>query len=496
MPQIDTQIYKSIRRLYVIEGMSIRGIARRLNINRRTVRKYCMGEVDPDTRKEYQIINSSFRDILEKNIIEIIETNKNSPKKQSLNAKIIYQMLVKMGYCVGESTIRKYIRELRIKKPEVFIPLEFAPGEAMEFDWGDSSAYINEIKARVSLFCAVLPYSFGIFCAVFPDKTNSSFYAGNIMAFEYFGGVPLRCIYDNLRSAVLNDWGKNAIKQEKFKKLEAHYAFDGILCNKAKGNEKGSVENLVSIVRQIALTPMPRVKDYEELQEHITQKCTEYCMNHKIKNKEYSIKEMLEEEKKHLLPLPLSPLDPSPEVKALVHPDLTVRSEGIKYSVPKAFIGLTVTLKVSPFKVDIYFQGSLIYSHKKAFRKGDHQYVTEHYLDILDRKPRAINNAAPIIKGQMPDELSEFLRICKSKDKNHQLVNIFLLGKKISRETLFWAVRQANSTGAPSYDLVCFYLEIQESKNVTKFDSDIKVDSVDFGKYDELIEGREKYNEK
>jgi transposase len=237
MPKIDTHIYKMIRRMYAVEGMSIRGIARQLDINRRTVRKYCMGEVDPDKRKEYQIINSSYRDILEKNIIEIIEKNKNSPKKQSLNAKIIYQMLMKMGYGVGESTIRKYIRELRVKKPEVFIPLEFAPGEAMEFDWGDACAYIDKLKTKISLFCAVLPYSFGVFCAAFPDKTNSSFYAGNIMAFEYFGGVPLRCIYDNLRSAVLSDWGKNAIKQEKFKKLEAHYAFDGILCNKSKGND-------------------------------------------------------------------------------------------------------------------------------------------------------------------------------------------------------------------------------------------------------------------
>ncbi len=190
MPKIDTKIYRSIRRLYAVEGISIREIAKRLDINRRTVRKYCMGEVDLDARKEYQTVNSPLRDTLEKNIIEIIEKNKNAPKKQSLNAKIIYQMLVKMGYSVGESTIRKYIRELRIKKPEVFIPLEFAPGEAMEFDWGDASVYINEIKTKVSLFCAVLPYSYGIFCAVFPDKTNSSFYTGNVMAFEFFQGGP------------------------------------------------------------------------------------------------------------------------------------------------------------------------------------------------------------------------------------------------------------------------------------------------------------------
>jgi len=256
MAAVDTDTYKMIRRLHAVDGLSQRQIAKQLKVSRKTVKKYCDGSVLPGTRKEYQVEKNPLRAAIENEIVKIINENKDAPSKQKLNAKVIWQILIKAGFSAGESTVRKYIQEMRIDKPDIFIPLEFEPGEALEFDWGDAYAYIDKIKTRVSVFCAVLPYSYGIFSAVFPDKTSSSFFTGHVMAFEHFGGVPLRCIYDNLKSAVLEGSGKDAVKQEKFKKLEAHYAFEGVFCNAASGWEKGSIENLVAIVRQIAFTPM------------------------------------------------------------------------------------------------------------------------------------------------------------------------------------------------------------------------------------------------
>jgi transposase len=487
---IDTDTYRLIRRLYAVEGLSQRQIAKQLGVSRPTVRKYCNGSCLPGMRKEYNVNKSPLRMTIEDEIIRIVNENKDAPKKQKLNAKIIWEMLKKSGYIVGESTIRKYIQELRIDKPEIFIPLEFEPGEAMEFDWGDVYAYIKKLKTRVSVFCAVLPYSYGIFCAVFPDKTSSSFFTGHVMAFEYFQGVAQRCIYDNLKSAVLEGSGKDAVKQEQFKKLEAHYAFEGIFCNAYSGWEKGSVENLVAIIRKIAFTPMPWVDSYEELQEHVTQKCIEYCMNHRIKTRTRTIKDMLEEERKYLLPLPAYPLDPSEEIKTYVYPDLTVRVGKIKYSVPPEYVGMSVTVKVSPFHVDIYCLGKHVWHHKKGMHAADNQYIPEHYLKILLRKPRAIKNAVPINKGVMPDELKDFLKLCKERDKNVQFVNILLLAKKLDSNTLMWAVKQANITGSPSYDRVCFYLEIlKQNIDKTEIKADgVKVKPADLKEYDQLIE--------
>ena len=492
---IDTETYKMIRRLYAVEGLSQRQIAKELKVSRKTVRKYCEGQAFPGNHKSYTVEKSAPRQAIEAKIIEIISANKDAPSKQKLNAKIIWEMLIKEGFSIGDSTVRKYIRELRSEKPEIFVPLAFEPGEAMEVDWGDAYCYLNNIKTRVSLFCAVLPYSYGIFAAVFPDKTSTSFFSGHVMAFDYFGGVPLTCIYDNLKSAVLKGSGKDAVKQERFKKLEAHYAFEGIFCNAAAGWEKGAIENLVAIVRRIALTPMPRVKSFQELQEHVSHKCAQYCQTHRIKSRPGSIKEMMDEERKALLPLPAYPLDPAEEQKAFVHHDLTVRLNNVKYSVPPAYAGLNVTLKVSPFHVEIYHEGKLLYRHDKARHQSDHQYIPEHYLEILERKPRAIKNAAPLKQGVLPPELKEFMDLCKQRDRNYQLVNILLLGKRIDQDTLLWAVKQANATGTPTYDLVCFYLEIQGERSALPVEDRVKVNEVDFDKYDQLITGGSHINE-
>jgi transposase len=483
---INIDLYKKIRRLHLVDGFSQREVARKLNISRPTVKRYCNGDILPGVKKDYAIQKSEIRLKIEEEILKMLEENKLAPKKQKLNALIIWNKLIENGYIIGESTIRKYVQEMRIDKPEIFIPLEFEPGEAMEFDWGDAYAIIAGVKTRVSIFCAVLPYSYGIYATVFPDKTGTSFYSGHVKAFEFLGGVPLRCIYDNLKSAVLEGSGKDAIKQEKFKKLEAHYAFEGIMCNAYSGWEKGAVENLVSIVRSFAFTPMPKVADYTELQELVEAKCAFYCENHKIKGRPYSIKEMLQEERQYLLPLPATPLDPYEEVRAIVHSDLTVRQNNVKYSVPPEYIGLYVTLKLTPFHIDVYYRGQHIWKHNKALNHNDHQYIPEHYLKILERKPRAINNAVPIKRGIMPTELSEFMNNCKNRDKNHQLVKILLLGMNIDKDKLLWSVKQANITGSPSYQLVCFYLNLSDSES-GKISTDITVNTADFSKYDKLI---------
>lgn len=487
--QIDMNTYKLIRRLFTVEGVSQRQIAMQLGISRPTVKKYCEGYAIPGIKEEGKQQKSELRLTLEKEIIQLFEDNKDAPRKQKLNAKLIWLSLKEKGYPVGESTIRKYIQEMRIEMPEVFIPLSFEPGEAMEFDWGDIYAYIKNVKTSISVFCAVLPYSYGIFAAVFPNKKYISFFTGHVMAFEFFQGVARRSIYDNLKTAVLKDFGEKAVKQERFKTLEAHYAFEGIFCNADSGWEKGAVENLVSIIREIAFTPMPRVDNYEELQTHVTSKCIEYNMNHKIKNRTRSIRDMLEEEKKYLLPLPAYPFEPADELKVRVHSDLTVRIEGLRYSVPSKYVGLDVTAKITPFKINIYYQGKHIYSHKKGVNLSEHQYVLEHYLEIIERKPRFAHNAVPIKSGIMPEEATLFLKRCPKLNKSMQLVNVLLLGKKVDSDSLMWAISQANSTGNPTYDLVCFYLDILSSKDNAKdaIVDEVEINTVDLTKYDKLI---------
>jgi prepilin-type processing-associated H-X9-DG protein len=482
---IEWNQYQRIRQMYLKEQKSMRTIATELKMSRRTIRKYCKGGQLPDVRKTTERV-SPLRDQVDVEILNLLEENKTLPKKQRRNARMIWEhLLQEKSLPVAESTVRRYVRELKNKHSEVFIPLEHESAESLQIDWGDMYAYIDGVKQVISVFIAALPHSGAIFAYVYPNKSMISFVDGHVKVFSQLGGVPHQCTYDNLKTAVLKGSGKHAVKQKEFQRLEAHYGFEAVFCNAASGWEKSNAENAVSIVRRIAFTPLPRFEDFEELQRHVTNQCLKYVKTHEIRGKDKSIDELLQDEILELLPLPEVPLDNGSSTQAMVHPDLTILCEGTKYSVPYHLAGKQVTLKLTPFHIEIYHQGKMIYTHQRSYEKQKHQYVLEHYLDILERKPRAIAQALPLTKGIMPQECSEFLRLCREDSAKQQLVQILLLGRNEDKNKLLWALQQSNNTKKPSCQLVAFFLQVHGGEIPDPF----LVEHTGLSVYDSLIEG-------
>jgi transposase len=483
---IDWDIYRKIRQLYLVEKMSQRAIAKTLQVSRKTIRKYCEGASLPDIRNRAQREAPLF-DAVREDILRMLEENKSLPRKERLSATDMWKRLVQeTGMRIGESTVRLYVRELRGSHPEVYLPLEHEPGGEIQFDWGDMNAYIGTIKAPVSVFCAVLPFSGAICAFVYPNKKELPFLDGHIRAFEWFGGVPRRCIYDLLKTAAKSGSGKHTTKQNAFARMEAHYGFEAVFCNAYSGWEKGSVENAVAIVRSIAFTPAPHANSYGELQAHVTNRCLTYAKTHRVRGRENSIWEDYEKEKTELLPLPLAPFDPGHTATATVHSDLTVVHGGIRYSVPYEYAGKEVTVRLTPFHLCIHYKGAEVWKHDIQWENGADQYVLEHYLDILARKPRAISQAVPLSRGVMPQPCREFLRLCKEKDAKRQLVDILLLSKTSQPDRLLWAIGQANNTLNPSLSLVRFFLDADMANGLA---DGIAVQHKDLSEYDKLIQG-------
>ena len=213
------------------------------------------------------------------------------------------------------------------------------------------------------------------------------FFEAHVEAFLFFNGVVERVLYDNLKAAVLDGFGKNAIKQDRFKVLEAHYAFEAVFANPESGNEKGGVENLCSLIRQAAFTPMPKGQSLKEIQDHVIRRCRDYNRFHKIRDRQRSIAPMLDEERATLMPLPLKPFSAYAETASVVKSDLTFRYDATKYSAPQEYIGKTITVRATSYRIEAWYHGTLVCSHERPFIKGEHQYLPEHYLELLERKP-------------------------------------------------------------------------------------------------------------
>ena len=477
------ETYGKIRAMHV-NGVSDRQIAKALGVGRKTVRKYRGGAVTPDDRVTVQR-KAPLRDAVEGEITHMLVENASLPRKQRMSATDMWKRLVSdYGIAISAVHARRLVREIRDAHSDEFIPLMHEIGDCVQIDWlEDVVVFIDGIRSIVQVLVFALPYSGAVCSFVYPDRTMLCFLHGHVKFFEWVRGVVRRCTYDNLKTAVLSGSGKNAVTQNEFKRIERHYAFVAEFCNRASGWEKSNAENGVKITRNEAFTPIPRVKDFDDLQKHISACLLKYNMTHKIQDRPKKIWDMFLEEQATLAPLPLSPFEVDETVNTKVYPDQTVRYNKVRYSVPHGYVGKKVTVRVSPFELKVYSKGELLHTHKRQRINGGDQYVLDHYLESLSRKPRAAGQALPIKKGVMPPEFRAFLALCPDTDANKQLVDIMLLARDLDRDRVLSALGDAISTGKPTAEMVRYYLYGQQMP----VDSFV-IEHCDLSLYDELME--------
>lgn len=401
--------YKEIRQRY-LRGESQRSIAKAMHISRNTVSKYCAGAAVPWERKS----PSRTPSVLTEEVVAFIQEclNKDEAegvRKQRHTARRIYDRLVaERGFVGGESTVRAKVRELKEAVPTAFVPLAFSPGEALQADWGEAVAYIGGVRQKVNLFCARLCHSCAPVVLAFRRQNEESFLEAFVRTFEGLSGVPEKVIFDNGKVAVKDGFGAHARKQAGYTALSAHYGFDALFCNPAEGHEKGLVEGLVGWARRNILVPVPRVSDFSELNAILAERCRAYG-SHRIRGKSASVGEMLREEQSALRPLPLYPFETAKCTSVRANAFSTVRFKTNNYSVPVEYAGHTVGVKGYAEKVEVYADGRLIAAHARCFGKHQSVYKLEHYMPLLERRGRAILNAAPVLQN-VPEDVLEQLR--------------------------------------------------------------------------------------
>lgn len=419
---VTVEDYKEIRRLHLIEGMSQRQIAKKLNISRNTVKKYCDGNAVPWERSEYTRAPAIVTERVLAFIQNCLEQDKDSgTAKQNHTAKRIYDRLVsECGFAGSESTIRRTVRSLRQKHAEVYIPLEFSPGEAMQVDWGQALVYCNGVRSIVNLFCARLCSSCAPIVFAYERQNEESFLDAFVKTFQYFSGVPRKVFFDNAKVAVKDGFGAHAKKQAGYAALAAHYGFEAVFCNPASGNEKGLVVGLVGWARRNILVPIPRINAFSDLNESLEYRSRAY-LNHFIRGKQASVGTMYAVEQASLLALPGYVYDVSKSRNVRVDNYSTIRFDTNNYSVPVKCCGYVVSVKGYADRILVFYQGNKIAEHQRCYKKNQSIYKLEHYLPILEKKGRAVFNAKPV-RQSLP---ANFINWMQKKDFTHkQLMEI------------------------------------------------------------------------
>jgi len=328
--------FEIIRRKVLLDGSSQRDVARELGHSRKTVAKALVHASPPGYLMGVERrcpVMDAYRAVIE----QWLESDKTAPPKQRHTAQRIYERLRDEHQFTGnEGTARRFVAKLKAQQPqEAFMPLLFEAGEEAQVDWGEAKVIENGIQRTVQLFCMRLSHSKASFVYPYERATMEAFLDGHVRAFDFFGGVPKRLAYDNLKSAVTHvGRGKDRKLNERFLQLRSHYLFDTRFCNIASGNEKGDVENLVKRSQRTYLTPVPEVTN---IGTDLAQRLKESCERDLLKVDDHqtqSRSQLLEKERTAFIPLPSSPFPACREESTHVSKQLLVRFDGNDYSVP------------------------------------------------------------------------------------------------------------------------------------------------------------------
>ena len=152
------------------------------------------------------------------------------------------------------------------------IPQTHLAGAEAEVDFGEFYSTIAGVVVKCWMFVMRLSHSGKAFHVAFATQAQEAFLEGHVLAFAYFGGVPGRIRYDNLKPAVVRVLkGRDRTESERFTALRSHYGFDSFFCRPGidGAHEKGGVEGEIGRFRRRHLVPVPTVASLAELNELI-----------------------------------------------------------------------------------------------------------------------------------------------------------------------------------------------------------------------------------
>jgi transposase len=383
------QVY-TIRHLVLAEGWSIRRVARELGLSRVTVRRYLAG-AEPGVRTP----SARSRPVLERVRPRLDALLAEAPQwtqgKQRLTATRLHALLVEEGHRVGVSLVKAYVAEHKRRAREVFVPLEYEPGDLGEVDFFEVWADVAGVRTKAFLFLLRLMHSGRDFAWLYARQDQVSFLDGHVRAFAHLAGVPQRLLYDNLRAAVRRFVGAERELTARMLALTAHYAFEACFARPGTGHDKGGVESRGRAVRWQHLVPIPRGPDLDTISAGLLARLDHQGATRRDRQGR-SIAERFDAERRAMLALPAHPFRAAAVRPVAASPRALVQLEGAYYSVPCEWAGLELTAHLGPTTVELVGPDARVQHPRRRF--GEHAIRYRHYLPELARKPQAVRQVA------------------------------------------------------------------------------------------------------
>ena len=377
---IDEAARAEMRRLVLGEGWKVSTVARRFSVHHSVVRRAVFG-VSAD--KPRVIAGSA----LEPHKAYVVERLQKYPQ---LTAARLVLELRERGYTHGVAILRRYIAQVRgPRERKAYLRIEVGPGEQAQVDWGSFGwMRIGTTQRPLSCFVMVLSWSRALFFDFALDQRMETFCALHQRAFEFFGGVPQKLLYDNLKSVVLHHVGSIVQFNPTFLSFAGQYLFEPTAAPPRYPQAKGRVEGAIHFLRH-AFFYGRAFNGIVDLRQKAAVWRDEVANNRIHSTTRERPADRLLTERSRLRALPQHPPSVELLVAAIVSSHASVRLETNTYSVPPSLVGKSVFIRADEQTVRVLVDGAEVARHVRCWDRRRHIEDPAHREALVARRPGA-----------------------------------------------------------------------------------------------------------
>ena len=449
----------TIKNLRNNHGKSIHHIAKELDINWRTAKKYADEELLPKPkthRKTGMMFVEKWGSIVSLWLYEDMKL----PKKKRRTAQAMTAALKEEGFPGSYRTVCAYIQDWKAthtneaKEDRGFDRLEHPPAEA-QLDFGTMEVCHEGAFKDIKTLIMTFPFSNAGYAVALPSENQECLLEGMKELFQQAGGVPKKIRIDNMSTAVMKVKSKTepAVLTNGFLQFANHYGFETQVCNPRSGHEKGSVENKVGYVRYNFFSATPIMENFTQFNKQLAGQLT-LDRDRLHYEKQIDINELWLEEKAALLHLPDTdyPVFKEIEVKANKYNEITLDNHRIH--VPRA---RNYSIIFALLRFDSY---QLISANGEVISEGLRPYMTKKraidwsaILHDWRRKTRVMTYSR--YWKYLPGRIKLFLNHPDWKEQNQrldQLIGLLVTHDMLGIDADFYELVKP-SEGPDAYDI-------------------------------------------
>jgi transposase len=468
------ELFAAIRRDARVEGLSVRALATRYRVHRRTVRQALASAVPPARKPPRRA--SPALDAVRDLIDSMLREDLAAPPKQRHTCRRIFERLVdEHDAKISYSSVVNYVGH---RRPQIvaeardrsgvldgFVPQTHLPGADAEVDFGEVWVRLDGVLTKCHLFTLRLSYSGKAVHRVFGSQGQEAFFEGHVAAFESLGGVPcgqIRC--DNLKPAVHRVcFGRNRIESQRWIAFRSHYGFDAFYCQPGRegAHEKGGVEGEVGRFRRRWFVPVPEVASLAELNARIAEADAAEDTRH-VDGRARCIGADFAVEAPLLGPLPGEAFDCALTLNPRVDRYARITVRQCHYSVPARLIGRRVRVRLGAAELAVFDGRRQVAAHPRLVARGGERLVLDHFLEILAGKPGALPGSTPLAQARQDGSFTPaheaFWAAARARHGDtagtRALIEVLLLHRRMPGAHVLAGITAALAAGSVSSDVV------------------------------------------